>query len=483
VEQTVFYSWQSDLPNATNRGFIQTALEKAAKTIRNDDSIQVEPVIDRDTAGVPGAPDIAHTIFEKIDKASVFVCDISIIYRVGKSSKKRPTPNPNVLVELGYAIKTLGWNRIIPVMNVAFGGVEQLPFDLKTKRVIGYSMHENQERADERQKLEGRLEAELREIFAHLIKEETSVVKPIETEVMDAVLTSLPNRAVPTRRYIASLINEFSSLAPDFSKEANSDEVLMAYLEKTTELVTNFSFVIETMVAAKDRICITSVYKSFDDIINKYYIPLGFSGNFRKGDFDFYKFIGHELFVTIFALLIQSEAWELITELLNTGFYVENSPKGTPQSVPFGYISQYVELLDTRKYNVISLHAYSLMARHTKGKLGELVALKPFMDADYFLFLRSEANRHDNAISINLWRPWSTAYMTEYYRPRFLVEAQSKKYAEGLLKPLGIESIEMFRALIVETIPRLVSSFSDSFRFGFNPLYEFDLNSIGSKKN
>jgi len=31
----IFYSWQSDLPNATNRGFIQEALERAARNIRS----------------------------------------------------------------------------------------------------------------------------------------------------------------------------------------------------------------------------------------------------------------------------------------------------------------------------------------------------------------------------------------------------------------------------------------------------------------
>ena len=31
--------------------------------IREDDAIEVEPVVDRDTAGVPGSPDIALTIF------------------------------------------------------------------------------------------------------------------------------------------------------------------------------------------------------------------------------------------------------------------------------------------------------------------------------------------------------------------------------------------------------------------------------------
>ena len=108
----------SDLPNATNRGFIEKALTDAAKAIRSDDSIAVEPVIDRDTEGIPGAPDIASTIFEKIDAAKVFVCDVSIIGLSGD----RTTPNPNVLLELGYAVRALGWRSIIMVLNAAYGG-------------------------------------------------------------------------------------------------------------------------------------------------------------------------------------------------------------------------------------------------------------------------------------------------------------------------------------------------------------------------
>src|SRR5262245_32315460 len=112
MECRIFYSWQTDLPNATNRGFIQTAIESAANAIHNDESIKYEPVIDRYTFVVPGSPDIANTIFEKIDKSQIFVADISII---NSSSSSRKTPNPNVLIELGYAIKKLGLDRIIMV--------------------------------------------------------------------------------------------------------------------------------------------------------------------------------------------------------------------------------------------------------------------------------------------------------------------------------------------------------------------------------
>src|SRR5260221_3957531 len=105
MPRTIFYSWQSDLPNATNRGFIQTALEKAVKALTTDGTVDVQPVIDRDTQGIPGAPDIAKAIFTKIDAADVFVADVSIV--VGQN-EGRPMPNPNVLFELGYSLKALG---------------------------------------------------------------------------------------------------------------------------------------------------------------------------------------------------------------------------------------------------------------------------------------------------------------------------------------------------------------------------------------
>lgn len=98
----MFYSWQSDSPGNTNRNLISTALENAIDEIKNDETIEVEPVIDRDTLGIAGSPDISHSIFSKIDSTSVFVCDVSII----DSEAKKPSPNPNVLIELGYAIKS-----------------------------------------------------------------------------------------------------------------------------------------------------------------------------------------------------------------------------------------------------------------------------------------------------------------------------------------------------------------------------------------
>src|SRR4051794_10879338 len=106
----IFYSWQSDLPGSTNRNFILSALEGAASDVKADAEVTVEPVIDRDTAGVAGSPDIALTIFSKIEAAIAVVCDVSLVTHAAAG---RPSPNPNVLLELGFALKALGPGKIV----------------------------------------------------------------------------------------------------------------------------------------------------------------------------------------------------------------------------------------------------------------------------------------------------------------------------------------------------------------------------------
>jgi hypothetical protein len=171
TECNIFYSWQSDLPSSSNRNFILKALENAVKVIRTNELVEIEPVVDRDTSGVSGSPDIAGTIFGKIDKAKVFVCDVSII---NSSTDKRPTPNPNVLVELGYAAKALGWERIIMVMNTAYGSPETLPFDLRARRVVCYEFLEgavnDNDKQNKRKVFESGLKTALQSILMNIIQ-------------------------------------------------------------------------------------------------------------------------------------------------------------------------------------------------------------------------------------------------------------------------------------------------------------------------
>lgn len=132
---TIFFSWQSDLPNKTNRNLIEDSIKLALKKMNQDSPYSLITEIDRDTKGVLGSPDIVDSILTKIDKCGLFIADISII---NSSLNGKRTPNPNVLFELGYAVKCLGWDRVICVFNSDFGDVSELPFDLRNRRILTY---------------------------------------------------------------------------------------------------------------------------------------------------------------------------------------------------------------------------------------------------------------------------------------------------------------------------------------------------------
>lgn len=131
----IFWSWQSDTPAVTGRDFVKSALADAvAMMVEELDLSEADrPTLDHDTKGVPGLAPIADTIFNKIDNAAIFVADITLTGATPDGRKR--TPNPNVLIELGYALKALGPERIVLVANRADGfRPEDLPFDLRHRR-------------------------------------------------------------------------------------------------------------------------------------------------------------------------------------------------------------------------------------------------------------------------------------------------------------------------------------------------------------
>jgi len=141
MNRTAFYSWQSDLPKSENLNFIENSILSSIKNLKKTKPISIDLTIDKATRKLSGSPDIAESIFTKISNCSVFIADISIIN--SSSIKQRKAPNPNVLIEIGYAARTLGWEKIICIYNTDYGNFKDLPFDLRNRRIMPYSLKGN----------------------------------------------------------------------------------------------------------------------------------------------------------------------------------------------------------------------------------------------------------------------------------------------------------------------------------------------------
>lgn len=122
----IFWSWQSDTHQPSNRYLVRDVLGELAKSLNGldgaeeadrppeeDDGIPDDDVaghddhvlIDHDMKGLGGMPRIAERILEKIASAAVFVADVT---PVAKAPSGKHVPNPNVMLELGYALHALG---------------------------------------------------------------------------------------------------------------------------------------------------------------------------------------------------------------------------------------------------------------------------------------------------------------------------------------------------------------------------------------
>lgn len=136
----IFYSWQSDLPNNKNRGLIGDCIQKVSKQLLEVCPQVTEIEMEMDSRNESGTPDLVDSIFRKIDNCDIFLSDISII---NSATEGRYTPNPNVLIELGYASRVLDWSKILCIFNSEYGKVEDLPFDIRFRKPIIYNSKEN----------------------------------------------------------------------------------------------------------------------------------------------------------------------------------------------------------------------------------------------------------------------------------------------------------------------------------------------------
>lgn len=475
MKRVVFYAWQSDLPNPTNRGFIQQALEGAVKTIAGDDTVTVEPVVDRDTQGVAGAPDIALTIFAKITASDVFVADISII---SNPKKGRPTPNPNVLIELGYALRGLGHERVVLVFNQSFGKIENLPFDLKMRRLVIYDMPpEEKDRAPEKTKLKKQLEGAIRSALDSIPSEEQ---EPEIIPAITAIEDGKPNRIIILRDNLNNLLKKIDLLQPKKHSEGGTVEDLISSIDSTQELIAEFSKIVEAISIMKDQESALEVYKWFGNVFERYNYPQNRDGKTSTADHDYFKFVGHEMFVTFIAFFIREQRWDILKKVLDEPIHVQYLRRENgPGNVDWRYASEHLPLLldESKNKGRLSIHGDILNTRHTSGGLSAAAPIEEFSSTDFFLFLLGELPSAEYDGGFFEWRPWSIIYMKQI--PAFIKNAEYERYAEQLAKVLNMPSVDVLKKRLKERHSGVHKLFTGG--FWHTTITDIDIDQIATK--
>lgn len=161
-----FFAWQS-VDQKECKNFIEECLRAALKKLVLPHTLAQ---LDRDTLGVSGTPDIVSTILQKIDESSAFIADVTL---VGADERGAKTPNPNVMFELGYAVNSKGWDKVLLVINEAKAPWKDAPFDLGGTRrwPIRYSLRPEDDKPAVRAKLVEDLRLGLSAIYGSSLAE------------------------------------------------------------------------------------------------------------------------------------------------------------------------------------------------------------------------------------------------------------------------------------------------------------------------
>ncbi|MCI2230396.1 hypothetical protein MC378_14550 [Polaribacter sp. MSW13] len=134
-----------DTEDKYGKGFIQKAIEIAIQKLKDEN---IEVTLDFGFRKTPGTPLLIDEMLKKSTESDMVIVDLTFTsakewldaelleedathsWLGVPKGKRKLSPNPNVLLETGYAWAKKGTYRTLAVMNDAFGSPEELPVDL-----------------------------------------------------------------------------------------------------------------------------------------------------------------------------------------------------------------------------------------------------------------------------------------------------------------------------------------------------------------
>jgi hypothetical protein len=198
--------------------------------------------------------------------------------------------------------------------------------------------------------------------------------------------------------------------------------------------------------------------------------------SWSEWDFDNFKFIAHELFLYLVAILIKHEKFSEVNLLLNQEYYVPGqSDYGKDVMVGYDAFRAQLKSLEHRntrlKLNRLSLHADLLEQRSKHSG----IEFRHLMQADFILFMRAEVQQSD---FYSRWFPDTLVYIGRFHSAlEVFARFSSKSYFEkskcllGIDKPSDLNELMEAYKTDRNRLPRWqFDSFSPSVLLGYEQL-------------
>ena len=448
-ETIIFYSWQSE--HTKTKFHIENALKKAIKELSTTPGLQLTPPrFDKDTQGKVGSVNIPNTIRQKINAATVFIADVSIVdigTRKNQDGETRDLVNQNVMYELGYATGKLGDESIVLVMNLDLGNEKKLPFDIAQNRVLGFSLKKDRSGNKLVNDLKYVLELHLKYV-AETRNTSTSIV--LKEQLFVAIDTGKPTKRI-AEKYFHDLFSRYDKLYPgenDSTTTFNdySAHTLDAY-NATIELSEEFLDILETITEYRNSDALLACYKKLELLSRQF--DLVSNGHPLNPSRDYYTLVVHELISILLGTIAEEKWWDILPELKNIKLK-RASKYDDPISMrelyhyPQNALNYYEEMKDVNYRHPAAMLVKTHFINHTN-------ILNTYVDGNFLFWAITGRPALVAMLAVQEYADYTISYIHEFKKRSFI----------SILSKMSPYNIAEYRELLWESAQESQTGWSE----------------------
>jgi hypothetical protein len=171
--------------------------------------------------------------------------------------------------------------------------------------------------------------------------------------------------------------------------------------------------------------------------------PQGDAGSWMGHQFDNFKFITHELFVSTVAIFLKYERYDYLDHILNTGYFLKNKYARNADSSPFYVFYKYIETIDAHYEQLKGHKVGNVQADIMLSRLPANLSKAEFINGDMLCYYIDEFNHHE-------WYPVTYIYGEDSRQFDFFNRLVSRKHFEKVKAIVQVETIEELKHRLSE---------------------------------
>lgn len=263
---------------------------------------------------------------------------------------------------------------------------------------------------------------------------------------LDALKNGRPFVEGAVDEYLTTFAENFERFRITLEPSKDADEQVAESIEEFTpyknELV-QLMFAIAQYAANDDMQ--KKLHRFFEQLLPYLDRPENMNSH-GSWDFDNFKFMVHELYLHLVAILIRHERFSFADKLLATPYYVStNANRGRDATITFTGFRCYMESFRARDRRLSRLSSRADLLKQRAESAG--IDFKWLLQADFVLYLRATLN---NDYYVRWW-PETLVYAANSYGPmEVFARSRSASYFRELAKIFGDISADDLKAHVAK---------------------------------